>query len=109
MELVKGYFMSRRENRTTPKIVSGRLYTDDAFTGTAVGSSAWFEWLDTASTFYFESPTGTFTAHCEHRQRGGMYWIAYRRRSGFLHRTHLGKAYQLTPSRLEQAALALSL
>src|SRR5258707_15613583 len=99
--------MPRRENRTTPKVVSGILYTDDAFTGTPVGSPAWFTWLDSASTFYYASRLGTFTAHRELRQRGGLYWIAYRRRTGLLLRSHLGKPYQLTPDRLESTALTL--
>jgi LuxR family maltose regulon positive regulatory protein len=101
--------MSRHENRTTPKVVSGILYTDDAFTGSPVGSPAWLAWLDSAATFYFESPLGTFTAHSEHRHRGGRYWIAYRRRAGILHRTHLGKPHQLTLTRLENVAVAISL
>jgi hypothetical protein len=69
--------MSRHENHTTPKIVSGFLYTDDSFTtGTPVGSPAWFTWLETASSFYYEGRTGTLTAQRERRQRGGTYWIA---------------------------------
>jgi len=100
--------MSRRENRKTPKIVSGLLYTDDAFTGTSVGSPAWFTWLDSASTFYYESRLGTFTAHRERRQRGGSYWVAYRRLAGRLHRSHLGKPHQLTSQLLEATALALA-
>jgi LuxR family maltose regulon positive regulatory protein len=100
--------MPRHENRTTPKVVSATLYTDDAFTGTSVGSPAWFTWLDSAATFYYESRLGTFTAHREHRQRGGLYWVAYRRRTGHLRRSHLGKSHQLTPERLEATALSLS-
>jgi LuxR family transcriptional regulator, maltose regulon positive regulatory protein len=100
--------MPRRENRATPKIVSGILYTDDAFTGTTVGSPAWFTWLASAATFYFESPRGTFTAHLEKRQRGGLYWIAYRRIAGRLRRSHLGKPAQLTLEHLEAIALGLS-
>jgi len=101
--------MSRRENRTTPKIMSGLLYTEDILTtGTPVGSPAWFTWLETASTFYYEGRTGTFTAHRERRQRGGAYWIAYRRCAGILHRTHLGKSPLLTVSCLDAAASILS-
>ena len=100
--------MPRRENRTTPKILSGILYTDDAFTGTAIGSPAWFTWLESASTFYYESRLGTFTAHRERRQRGGLYWVAYRRRLGLLRRAHLGKPNLLTLHRLETIALSLS-
>jgi LuxR family maltose regulon positive regulatory protein len=102
--------MSRHENRTTPKIISGVLYTDDeATTGTRLDSPAWFAWLEGASTFYFEGRTGTFTAHCERRQRGGHYWIAYRRRAGVLRRCHLGKAHQLTLERLQTVAATLAL
>ena len=102
--------MSRHENRSTPKVIGGILYTDDpATTGTPVGSPAWFAWLTTASTFYYESRDGTFTAHREHRARGGPYWIAYRRRSGVLRRVHLGKPGHLTRERLENVALTLDL
>jgi hypothetical protein len=100
--------MSRHEHRGTPKVMSGILYTDDTATGTRVDSPAWFDWLTTASTFYFESPDGHFTAHHERRQRGGSYWIAYRRRAGILRRLHLGKPDRLALDRLEQVALALS-
>lgn len=102
--------MSRQENHTTPKIVSGILYTqDEATTGNRVGSLAWFAWLEEASTFYFEGRNGTFTARRERRKRGGQYWIAYRRRAGILRRAHLGKAHRLTLDRLEAVAVALSL
>ncbi len=101
--------MSRHENRSTPKVVSGYLYTDDAFTGTVVGSPAWFAWLDLASTFYYEAhPGSSFTVHREQRQRGTLYWTAYRRDRGVLRRVYLGKADQLTPQRLAEVALTLS-
>jgi hypothetical protein len=101
--------MSRQEHHRTPKVISAYLYTDDpATTGRRVGSPAWFTWLATASTFYFESPQGTFTAHHERRQRGGSYWIAYRRRAGVLRRVHLGKPDHLTLDRLDQVAATLA-
>jgi len=100
--------MPRRSNRTTPNVLSGYLYTDDAFTCTQVGSPAWFTWLATATTFYYQSRLGNFSAHHERRKRGGRYWIAYRRQAGVLRRFHLGKPDQLTPAHLEDAALALS-
>ncbi|MFL5883309.1 MAG: hypothetical protein ACJ782_25235 [Actinomycetota bacterium] len=48
--------------------------------GLAVGSSAWFAWLadDAARSFSFRSPSGAYTARKEYRQRGGVYWVAYR-------------------------------
>ena len=100
--------MPRREHRRTPKVVSGVLYTDDAATGTRVGSPAWFVWLTTATTFYFESPDGSFTAHHERRQRGGAYWIAYRRSAGVLRRVHLGKPDRLTLDQLAQVVRRLA-
>ena len=101
--------MSRHENRSTPKVVSGVLYTDDAFTGTVIGSPAWFAWLSLASTFYYDAHHGSsFTAHREQRQRGTHYWTAYRRQRGLLRRVYLGKADQLTPQFLAEVALTLS-
>jgi LuxR family transcriptional regulator, maltose regulon positive regulatory protein len=100
--------MPRQESRKTAKIISGLLYTDDAYTGTVVGSPAWFEWLATASTFYYESRLGTFTAHRERRQRGGLYWIAYRRHGGVLRRFYLGQTQVLTVARLDNAAVILA-
>lgn len=108
MELVRGFIaMSRHESRSTPKIISSVLYTDDQFTGTRLDCPAWFVWLSHASTFYYDSRQGTFTAHCEARQRGGRYWIAYRRQAGILRRVHLGKPELLTSQRLEQTAVVL--
>jgi LuxR family maltose regulon positive regulatory protein len=100
--------MPRHEHHRTPKVMSGVLYTEDAATGTRVGSPAWFFWLASASTFYYEAREGTFTAHLERRRRGGSYWIAYRRCSGVLRRVHLGKPDHLTLERLEHAALTLA-
>ena len=101
--------MPRRENQRTPKVMSGVLYTDDvATTGTRVGSPAWFTWLTSATTFYFETPDAAFTAHHERRRRGGAYWIAYRRHAGVLRRVHLGKPDHLTLERLEQTATTLA-
>src|SRR5574340_358103 len=111
MELKRGFLMSKRANRSTPIVISGTLYTDDeATTGTRVGSPAWFAWLEAAITFYYDSyyPRGVFTARCEPRQRGGRYWIAYRRRAGRLYRVHLGKADHLTRERLDEVVLILN-
>ncbi|MHB8753282.1 MAG: hypothetical protein ACYDBJ_29365 [Aggregatilineales bacterium] len=99
--------MHRRANRTTPLVLNDILYSDDAFTGAKLNSSAWFEWLVTASTFYYQGRLGSFTAHLEQRARGGQYWIAYRRQAGILRRVHLGKTNHLTREHLEQAVLTL--
>ena len=100
--------MPRRASRKTPFILSGYLYTDDAYTGTRLDSPSWFAWLTTATTFYYAGRQGTFTAHCERRQRGHLYWTAYRRQRGVLRRVYLGKAVQLTAQRLETVALLLN-
>jgi hypothetical protein len=78
--------------------------------GLAVGSPAWFAWLagDAARSFSFRSPAGFYTARKERRQRGGAYWVAYRTVAGQQHKVYLGKAEDLTPERLEEAAAALA-
>ncbi len=100
--------MPRGASRKTPLVLSGYLYTDDVLTtGTRLDSPAWFAWLSTATTFYYEGRRGTFTARCERRQRGDLYWTAYRRYRRILYRLYLGKTDQLTAQRLEEVSLLL--
>src|SRR3989442_67029 len=56
-----------------------------------VGSSDWYAWLQTASTFTFRGGQENFTAHKEHagHRRGRAYWRAYRTWHGKLHRVYL--------------------
>jgi hypothetical protein len=93
-----------------PSVANG-LLDMGALGGTAalaVGSPAWFAWLadDAARSFAFRSAEGSYTARKEHRGRRGGYWVAYRTLGGRQHKAYLGKAEELTPERLAQAALA---
>jgi ATP/maltotriose-dependent transcriptional regulator MalT len=78
--------------------------------GMAVGSPAWFAWLtdDATRSFSFRTASGSYTARKERRRRGGAYWVAYRTAAGRQHKVYLGKAEDLTPERLAQAAAALA-
>src|SRR5258708_34282598 len=75
-----------------------------------VGTPLWYTWLETATTFRFESAEGTFTAHKERagNQRGGWYWRAYRRQHGRLSRCYLGISANLTLPCLCEAARRLA-
>jgi LuxR family maltose regulon positive regulatory protein len=74
----------------------------------AVGTPAWYAWLETVTVFAFSSAHGTFTARKEQlgNRRGGRYWKAYRKRNGKLHRAYLGKSEELTLERLNAMELA---
>ena len=74
----------------------------------AVGSPAWYSWLEDATSFVFRSPHGTFTAYKERRGPTQEYWKAYRRRAGRLQRVYLGKSGELTLDRLNAAAAELA-
>jgi LuxR family transcriptional regulator, maltose regulon positive regulatory protein len=95
-----------------PSVADGLLQGTAAggAAGLAVGSPAWFAWLadDAARSFSFRSPAGTYTARKERRQRGGVYWVAYRTAAGRQHKVYLGKAEDLTPERLAEAAARLA-
>jgi LuxR family maltose regulon positive regulatory protein len=73
-----------------------------------VGTPAWFEWLESATTFAFAGPSGRFTARKEARARGGLYWKAYHTANGTLHRAYLGLTSDLTLDRLTNAAATLA-
>jgi LuxR family maltose regulon positive regulatory protein len=68
------------------------------------GDSDWFAWLDGVSSFAFHGQSGSFTARKETKQRGAVYWYAYRKREGRLAKKYLGKTANLTLARLEDAA-----
>lgn len=98
-----------KSNAKTPAIMGGILYTDDIHNGARVGSPDWFAFLDTLQSFYFESGQGlTFTARPEKKQRGGVYWIAYRKVAGKLRKAYLGAASAITADRLAEIALKLA-
>ena len=64
----------------------------------------WFAWLDEVSSFAFHGQHGSFAARKETKQRGSVYWYAYRKREGTLAKKYLGKTTDLTFARLEEIA-----
>lgn len=97
--------MARKEHKTTPKVIGHILYTDSA--GVSLESPAWFDWLASNTTFYLESPSGTFTARRELRD-GAAFWYAFRRHRKKLYKAYLGRSADLTCERLLVVAQQLA-
>ena len=93
--------------RTTPQVTDDRLTGHGSPDAVAVGSPAWFAWLEQASRFAFRGPTGTFTARHESHGRGA-YWRAYRTVGGRQRRAYLGRSADLTAERLRAVAAQLA-
>jgi predicted ATPase/class 3 adenylate cyclase/DNA-binding CsgD family transcriptional regulator len=98
--------------QTTPSI-QGEMLTyqqNGQSAQVTVDTAGWYSWLETASTFTFRGEQGSFTAYKERagNKRGGMYWRAYRKRHGKLHRAYLGKSLELTLERLRKVAAVLA-
>ena len=94
-----------------PQVSEGTLRLPGPLTAPIeVGSTSWVSWLADPGTrsFSFRGYGGNFTARKELRSRGGEYWVAYRRRGGKLHKTYVGKAEDLTLTRLQDAAAVLA-
>ena len=98
--------MSRKSNKNTPVVLSGILYTNDEHTGIRVGSAAWWTWVETQQCFYYQTER-PFTARQEKRRKG-QFWYAYRKSQNRLYKVYLGRADQLTPERLAEAARQLA-
>src|SRR5439155_26336411 len=105
-------FDSREESAMTPKVQGETLvYRQDGQEQVlTVDTAAWFDWLETASTFSFISETGNLTARRERagHKRGGWYWKAYRKQHGKLSSRYLGKSETVTLARLQAVAQALA-
>lgn len=76
----------------------------------------WFAWLAAPTTQSFSYPLfdrqrgyiiGLMTVRKERRQRGGMYWTAYRRQGRQLRKIYLGPSHTLTQARLEAVVMVL--
>ena len=98
--------MPRKEHKSTPTIVGRFLYTEQA--ALPLDSDAFFDWLTHHSTFYFDSPLGTFTARREPRANG-LFWYAFRRYRKHLYKAYLGRSTDLTSARLLTVAQDLAL
>ena len=74
----------------------------------AVGSRAWFVWLENATTFCYHSPT-TYTRVTlrKEKRRQQFYWYAYLKKDLKLHNMYVGKTETLTVARLQQVSEAL--
>ena len=90
-----------------PTVPNGSLRLD---------TPAWFAWLAAPTTTSFSYPildrvrgyiSGYLTVRKETRQRGGVYWSAYRRWEGRVQKIYLGRTECLTLTRLQAAARAL--
>src|SRR5205814_1329980 len=70
---------------------------------------AWPQWLEHQSSFSFQSQAGAhLTVRKEYRGGSRAYWIAYRRAGGQLKRMYLGASQDVTLTRLDQVAAALT-
>lgn len=101
---------NRKTARTTPKVIDGSIsYPTETPIGTfyhtvAVGSVDWFNWLHEASVFSYTAHGVTFTVRQEHRQRGGGYWVAYKKVEGNLHKRYIGTPDHVTTAALDSTA-----
>jgi hypothetical protein len=96
--------MPRKEHKTTPTIMGRILYTD--VVAVPLDSPDWFDWLTHHTTFYFDSPLGSFTARCEPRANA-VFWYAFRRYRKRLFKAYLGRSADLTSARLLEVAQQL--
>jgi len=89
--------MPRKEHHTTPTIIGHSLYTD--LVAVSRATPAWCDWLAQHTTFYLDSPLGTFTARREPRS-GAVFWYAFRRYHKRLYKVYLSRSADLTIARL---------
>ena len=101
-------------SRSTPTVADGVLF-DPARPDRLIrlDSPAWRTWLEAPTTTGFAYPLfdpaigyslGVMTVRKERRQRGGSYWLAYRRVGGRLCKVYLGGAPAVTAPRLQAIA-----
>lgn len=98
-------------------VVRGVLYGEQTqWRSIPLDSPQWFAWLENPTHVSFSyalfNPNqgyidGFVTVRKERRQRGGDYWIAYRRQGRRLRKYYLGRSASLTHARLVEVACRL--
>jgi hypothetical protein len=97
--------------KNVPHVAGDRVYGPNLpIGGIVLDSPAWFEWLESPEAGSFAYPVfvpergyivGFVTVRKERRQRGSLYWVAYRRDGQRLRKVYIGPAAQVTTPRLE--------
>jgi LuxR family transcriptional regulator, maltose regulon positive regulatory protein len=100
-----------------PRISEQWVYDDKLPEGRVqLDSAAWFAWLAAATTMRFSYPlfdrevgyiVGFMTVRKERRQRGGSYWVAYRRWRGKVRKAYIGASSAVTARCLHTIAQRL--
>src|SRR5438876_4168185 len=72
------------------------------------GSSEWFDWLTSVSSFTFGGRHAQLTVRQESRSGGSAYWYAYRRSGVKATKKYLGRSSDLSLAHLEEVALQLA-
>ena len=75
-----------------------------------IGSVAWFARMEAERpTFSFELPSDlSITLRAEEKQRGTLYWVAYKRHADKVRKHYIGRTDALTYERMRGACLALN-
>jgi len=103
---------------TKPPRISEQWVYDGELPGGSVqlDSAGWFAWLAAETTTRFSYPlydrevgyiVGWITVRKERRQRGGEYWVVYRRLGGQVRKVYLGRSEIVTAQRLQTVASRL--
>jgi len=103
--------------RKIATVSDGDLYGEQThWQSIRIDSPQWFAWLEAPENCGFSYALhnrakgyidGFITVRKERRQRGGVYWSAYRRHGSRLHKIYLGPSSSLTEERLMQVAARL--
>lgn len=98
--------------RSTPYVSEGRLFywreSEHLWISHAVGTEAWYHWLDQSANRLFYVRDALMTVRREPvKGKRAPYWYAYRKRGGTVAKVYLGLSTQLTPEHLTSAARQL--
>src|SRR5437868_5939627 len=103
--------------RKLARISEQRVYDAGLAEGSVqLDTPAWYAWLAAETTTRFSYGlfdaqvgyiVGFMTVRKEQRQRGGCYWVAYRRLGGQVRRAYLGWSEAVTSQRLAAIAYRL--
>lgn len=101
---------NRKQSRTTPRGEADHVHFQteigSSFQVVLIGSREWVLFLEEYTRlFSYKFGKTTITVRGETKQRGLVYWIAYKRIGRKMHKVYLGRPDKVTVEALQNAAL----
>lgn len=90
----------RGKSKTTPVLLASGALSVPGMSTISIQTETWLQWLETATTFYYQGEHTGFTVRPEKRRRR-VFWYAFKKIDGKTRKKYIGNSQALTLEALQ--------